>query len=527
MTASATSAATPTATATPISGAVSDNSFGTGLLPNSTIPGTVEPVQSNRPGLFLMSIVAIQGLGGIDSTGAAAAFICLPDTPGPWVLISNWACDGGGANQIQVAAAYRFTDERDDPGTPFTWSFSSTPCNNPTAETFLGSVTNTLYSGINSTPFDNIDPTPACSLGSAGSTIVSPPVTTNHYNDLIVGAFDAEGAGQFLSLPQSGSDLSPVVSESNTNQGPGNFTSFANTVNVGHFNQGEFGAPGTYGPFSAVQAAGGESLSISLSVITNNHTPTPTSTSTPTPTPTATATSTATPTPTATATPRVMVSGSQIHVNKPPGSTVSGGTFQVCNKSTVALTLSNLTISFDNADLFTTSTLTGTQGPNTVTSTIEPITGGDSPEHPNNTAYNFSPLGIPGGQCANFSLSVTITLHPEITMGHPLATYASLIAVSGPNSSRANLLLGAFAIVGLCSVMLGGTRRRRIAIAATLFLAAIATQSGCDNGSTSGQVNELPQSLQTVMRVPITTQAGESVPASGLPVIISMVETNQ
>src|SRR5271154_3953616 len=116
LTATASAATTPTATPTPISGAISDNSFGTGFLEESSIPGTSEPAQTDVEGFFLMSVVAIQGIGSTHSTNASSAFICLPNTPGPWISIGDWACNGGGANQVHVAAAYRFTDENDAPG---------------------------------------------------------------------------------------------------------------------------------------------------------------------------------------------------------------------------------------------------------------------------------------------------------------------------------------------------------------------------------------------------------------------------
>src|SRR5262249_29418419 len=95
-------------------------------------------------------------------------------------------------------------------------------------------------------------------------------LNTTISNDLIIGIFDAAGASQSLSLPGSGSDLGPVVNESNSNQGPANFTAFANTKDIGTacggFHVGQCGAPGTYGPFTAIQAKTGESLGIGLSV---------------------------------------------------------------------------------------------------------------------------------------------------------------------------------------------------------------------------------------------------------------------
>ncbi len=489
--------ATATPTPTPIAGPVSDNSAGTGPVAASTIPGTVEPAASDTHGLFLISIVAIQGIGATNSTGASSAFLCLPGTPGPWISIGDWSCDGGESDQIHVAAAYRFTTASDAPGEPFTWSFSSTPCGSPTAETFKASVINTLYSNINTTPFDGVEATPTCNLGTAGSAVVSPAITTTKDNDLIVGVFDAAGFGQSLILPASGSDLGPLVSQSNSGQGPDNFTAFANTADIGTFNHGEFGAAGVYGPFTATQAAAGESLGLTLGMVTPP--------------------------------PQAIVSGAPIRISRAPGSTVDGGTFQVCDISGGQMTTSSVTISFDNADLFTSATLTGTEGANTVTATLNPVTGGNSPEQPNNTIFNFSPLIIPPGACASFNLSVTITSTPDISMRRAPMVYASLFgAVSEPGSNSLGVLLGAMALLSLCAAAVGGARRRRTTIAVILFLASLATQIGCDTGGLPASLSssaEKPQSTQTVVKVAVATQNGAPVPVSGLPVKISTVLT--
>ena len=231
----------------------------------------MEPSQSDTPGFFLISIVAIQGIGSTSSTPATSAHICLPTAPGPWIPIGNWSCSGGGSNQIQVAAAYRFTQSGTDaPGNQFTWSFSSTDCTSPTPETYIASVTNTLYSNISMSDTIDVVGTPTCTNNSTGGAVVAAAITTNVPNELVVGIFDAAGAGQSLGLPGTGSDLGPVVSESNTNQGPANFTAFANTLDIGMnppcngFDNGECGAVGSYGPFTAVQGAPGEGLGLAI-----------------------------------------------------------------------------------------------------------------------------------------------------------------------------------------------------------------------------------------------------------------------
>ncbi|MGD0075270.1 MAG: hypothetical protein ABSD31_13165 [Candidatus Binataceae bacterium] len=192
------------------------------------------------------------------------------------------------------------------------------------------------------------------------------------------------------------------------------------------------------------------------------------------------------------------------------------------------MTTSSLTISFNNADLFTTATLTGIQGENTVTATLNPVTGGNSPEQPNNTVFNFSPLNIPPGECANFSLSVTITSTPLISTRQTPLIYASLIAISEPGANGLGVLLGAMALLGLCTAAVSGARRRRTTIAVILFLASLATQTGCDTGGLPASLSpsaDKPQSTQIVVKVNVTTSSGAGVPVSGLPVQISTVLT--
>jgi hypothetical protein len=92
-------------------------------------------------------------------------------------------------------------------------------------------------------------------------------------NDLIVGIFDAANASQSLTLPVSGSDLGPVVNESNTGFGPANFTAYRNANKIGiscqsppGFNNGQCGPVGSYGPFSATQAQTGTSIGVTLAL---------------------------------------------------------------------------------------------------------------------------------------------------------------------------------------------------------------------------------------------------------------------
>jgi hypothetical protein len=246
---------TPTPTATPFVEPIGVESVGTGSDGASSITGR-EPSGH----IFLVSVVVIQG------SGASAAFLCLPNTPGPWISIGDWACNGGPGNEIHMAAAYRVPDSNDGPLDPFTWSFSSTACGSPTPAVFQASLTNTEYSHISSTTPVDVIGSPTCTTNGSGGSVAASAITTTQSNDAIVALFGAANTGQTLGLPGSGSDLSPVVSESNSNQGPALFNAFANAVDIGTSNTGQFGAPGVYGPFSATQSQAGEGVGVSLSL---------------------------------------------------------------------------------------------------------------------------------------------------------------------------------------------------------------------------------------------------------------------
>jgi hypothetical protein len=119
-----------------------------------------------------------------------------------------------------------------------------------------------VYGGVStSIPIDVVG-SPACNLGSAGSTIVVPGVTTTVGNDLLVAVFAAAGTNNSVSLTV-GSPLGPVADQSNTGNGPGDFNAFAPTNEL---------APGfgaletTYGPFTGTQAASGEGLGVLIAV---------------------------------------------------------------------------------------------------------------------------------------------------------------------------------------------------------------------------------------------------------------------
>ncbi|HJU11748.1 MAG TPA: hypothetical protein VJ728_12770 [Candidatus Binataceae bacterium] len=239
-----------------------------------------------------------------------------------------------------------------------------------------------------------------------------------------------------------------------------------------------------------------------------------TSGSGPTPTPTIT------PTPGATGvrpTPAVSISGAA-------GVTVGSGTFILDNNSGATLVTPTVTISFDNADLFSSATLTTTVGSTTSTATVNPLTGGDSPEQPNNTVFVLHPVPvIPNGQAATYSLTVTITSHPEITRRDRPMMYA---AIFGENTPGSNGWLIALLLFEGCAAGMTTFKRKRLLVALVMLL-AMASQVGCDNGSTPGPPapSGVIQSTQTAVQLDAVRQIDNSpVTVTGLPALMGTIK---
>lgn len=187
---------------------------------------------------------------------------------------------------------------------------------------------------------------------------------------------------------------------------------------------------------------------------------------------------------------------------------------------------SSVTISFDNADLFSSATLTATAGSNTSTATVNPVTGGNSPEVPNNTTFNLvPPLVIPTGASATFNLAVTLSANPSITLRGGDVLYAAMVR-GGSESTGSSALLFAMALLSLCAAGVGGSRRRRTLFALVVVL-AMATQVGCDNGSVggggSGGGGGPVVSTQTAKHVAAASLEDSPITVGGLPVVMGSV----
>jgi Prenyltransferase and squalene oxidase repeat len=255
-------------------------------------------------------------------------------------------------------------------------------------------------------------------------------------------------------------------------------------------------------------------------------TPTPTPTATPTPTPTPSPVRTPTPTPTPSGPGGMVRPMPPVSVSAGPGATVSSGTFMIENTSGTTLVAPAVTISFDNADLFSSATLTGTApAMTTSTATLNPVSGGNSPEAPNNTTFVLRPaLVIPTGETATFSLSVMLTNNPSVTRREGPVMVAAII---GGGTTASNAFLVVLALLELCAAGMSSTRRKRVLMALVL-IAALASQVGCDNGSTSSgpgtSSSGVIQSKQTAMQVAAKKQANnDPVGVAGLPVFMGTV----
>jgi hypothetical protein len=238
--------------------------------------------------------------------------------------------------------------------------------------------------------------------------------------------------------------------------------------------------------------------------------------STPTETPGGGASTTAVSVPTPTATVAAIVMPPTIvSPVAGPGSTVSGGTLQVANTSGGPMIVPSVTINFDNADIFSTMTITGSAGGQTSTSTFVPDTT------TNDVTFLFNPPLIvsPGGM-ATYNLAVTISKNPDVTMGTRRVRYAGIVgAAPGLGSSGWTGLLITLGLLGICTTSLSGSRRRKMLVVLSIVMLAAASQVGCDNGRTlSGE-----SSTQTATAVAATAPSGSPLAVGGLPAVLSTI----
>jgi len=192
------------------------------------------------------------------------------------------------------------------------------------------------------------------------------------------------------------------------------------------------------------------------------------------------------------------------------------------NTSGAPMTISSVTIAFDNADLFSSTTLTGSAAGVSESSTFIPPL--DIPS----ISYKFAtPLIVPTDGDATFTLSLTITKTPEITMRKTRVIYAGMFDIGAGRYRGLGALSAALMLLSLCTVAVGGSRRRVMIALIMLMLAVAATQVGCDNGSVATSGGGPIRSTQTASDVAAAGQTGGAVKIGGLPVFLSTVSLQQ
>jgi len=136
-------------------------------------------------------------------------------------------------------------------------------------------------------------------------------------------------------------------------------------------------------------------------------------------------------------------------------------------------------------------------------------------------------LIVPKGGAATFSLSLTISTTPQITMRRPQVIYAGLFdAGAGHGSPGLTALGGVLMLLSLCTAGLGGSRRRTM-IALIILMLAAASQVGCDNGSVPSSSGGTIMSTQTATGVAAAAQTGGPVGVGGLPAHLSTISVPQ
>jgi hypothetical protein len=191
------------------------------------------------------------------------------------------------------------------------------------------------------------------------------------------------------------------------------------------------------------------------------------------------------------------------------------------------MSISSVTIRFDNADLFSLTMLTGSvpSDPSQSSQDSQFIPPSDNGATiPTDHTYTFAkPFIVPNGEGANFSLSLTITTNPQITLLRTPVIRAGLVDFgAGPGSHGWGALPGVLMLLSLCTTVFA-TGRRRTVIALIILMLAAASQVGCDNGSVPGPSGGVPMSTQTARDVAAMNPAHENVGVGGLPALMSTI----
>ena len=213
-----------------------------------------------------------------------------------------------------------------------------------------------------------------------------------------------------------------------------------------------------------------------------------------------------------------------INLNCSPAGKCNGGTFTVTNPTGAPITTSDVTVSFGNADLFASATITASVG-DVVQSTapVAPLSGGNSPEEKNATTFAFNlPFVIPAGATATYNLSAIMSNNPSISMRRPPMMYASMIPEDGPTGWGG--LLAAMLLLSVGTTLVASSRPRRMFYVLVIVLLAMTSQVGCDNGSVSSS-SGIATSTQRAKHVTAADHLGNQVVVGGLipPIVLSRI----
>jgi hypothetical protein len=196
----------------------------------------------------------------------------------------------------------------------------------------------------------------------------------------------------------------------------------------------------------------------------------------------------------------------------------------VTNNSGAPMVTSQVMMTFTNADLFSSATVTASvDGVVVSTATVpNPQTFGNSPEAGNMTPFNFNPqVVVQDGQSATYALSVVVTTTPQVTMWRRPVMYASMVPGDGVGGWGGGLL-ASMLLLSIGTTLVASSRPRRMYIVLVIMLLAMTSQVGCDNGSVGGGSSSTssgtPASTQKARGVMAKNQmTGGNIPVSGFP----------
>jgi hypothetical protein len=209
---------------------------------------------------------------------------------------------------------------------------------------------------------------------------------------------------------------------------------------------------------------------------------------------------------------------STVAISVSAGDTISnGGAFTVANTTGSNITISSINLSLSNSAVFASLTLTGQVPGTTSVGTLV-----SSPT--SSTTFDFSSLPVlPNGETATFTLSGLASSSPVPT---PTPASSSLDNLRGRTAyagfmwpspfSHAKGSTALLTAMALGMLLMAGKLRRRHLVLLALALVLAATEVGCGNSSTSGDVGSSTQTVETV-----TTSFGGTT--TGLPASLGTI----